>query len=135
MFGPRVRRLSKILPESKLLEDEFLNPFASGQMEPYEVILPFPTDLEPKERAALPFQLDPFDQLAGAYLCSVHLEHITVRELKPFLGRTAERIDEPAIARPLPRSYSVDVAGQFRRHRPTFVPRGNLQSDDIGSGS
>jgi hypothetical protein len=67
-------------------------------MEPYEAILPFPTDLEPKERAALPFQLDPFDQLPGAYLCRVHLEHISVRELTPFLDRTAERIDEPAIS-------------------------------------
>jgi hypothetical protein len=59
----------------------------------------------------------------------------SVRQLTPFLDRTAERVDEPPVARPLLRSYSVDIAGEPRRHRPTFVPRGNLPSDDPGSGS
>jgi hypothetical protein len=34
-------------------------------------VLPVPTELEPEEWTALPFQFDPFDQLAGANLRGV----------------------------------------------------------------
>ncbi|SRR6266436_4065601 len=104
----------KSLPQPKLVQDEFLDTFGPGQAEPYEAILPVPTDLEPEERAALPFHLDPFDQLPGANLCGVYLERIAVRQLTPFLDRAAERLDEPSVARPLLRRYSFDVAGEFR---------------------
>ena len=104
-------------------------------MEPNGAVLPVPTDLEPEERAAPSFQLNPFDQLTGVNLFGVHLERIAVRQLTPILDRATERLDEPPVARPLLRRYSVDVADESRCHRPTFVLRGNLPSDDPGSGS
>jgi hypothetical protein len=81
------------LPQSKLVQDEVLDSFGPDQMKPYRAVLPVPTDLEPEERAALPFQFDPFDQLAGANLRRVHLKRIAIRELALFLDRAAERLD------------------------------------------
>ena len=64
------RRLFRgIVPQPKLLQDEVFDPFRLGQVEPYGPVLPVPTDLEPEERTALPFQLDPCDHLSGANLC------------------------------------------------------------------
>jgi hypothetical protein len=50
--------------------------------------------LEPEKRAALSFDLDPFDQLPGAHLGGVHLERIAVRQLAPILYRVTERLAE-----------------------------------------
>jgi hypothetical protein len=76
-------------------------------MEPYGPVLPVPKDLEFEERATPSFQLYPFDQLPGINLFGVHLEGIAVRQLTPSLDRVAERLDEPSVARPFPRRYSV----------------------------
>jgi len=100
------------LPQPKLVQDEVFDPFRPGQMEPYGSPLPVPMDLESEKRAAPSFQLNPFDQLIDANLFGVHLEGIAVRQLAPFPNRVAERLDEPLVARPFLRGYSIDVAGE-----------------------
>ena len=92
-------------------------------MKPDGTILPIPMDLEPEERAAQSLQLNPFDQLSGVNLPSVHLECIAVRQLAPFLDRMAERLDEPPVVRPFLRRYSVDVAGEFGLCSPSGLLR------------
>lgn len=92
-------------------------------MEPYGPVLPVPMDLEPEERAAPSFQLNPFDQLPGINLFGVHLEGIAVRQFTPFLDRVAERLDEPSVARPFLRRYSVDVARESGLRRPSGLLR------------
>src|SRR5260370_36395423 len=96
-----------------------LTPFGPCQMEPYGPVLLVPVDLKPEERATLSFQPNPFDQLPGINLFGVHLEGIAVRQLTSFLDRVAERLDEPSVARPFPRRYSVDVAREFGLRRPS----------------
>jgi hypothetical protein len=65
-------------------------------MEPYGPVLPVPKDLEPEERAAPSFQLNPFDQLPGINLFGVHLEGIAVRQLTPFLDGLNPTLVSPA---------------------------------------
>ena len=77
-------------------------------MKPSGPILLFPTDLEPEERAAQSLQLNPFDQLSGINLPGVHPERIAVRQLALIAWRS--KLDEPPVARPFLRRYSVDVA-------------------------
>jgi hypothetical protein len=74
-------------------------------------------DLEPEERSAPSFQLNPFDQLTGVNLFGVHLEGIAVRQFTPFQYRVTQRLDEPPVACPFLRKYSVDVAGESGRSR------------------
>ncbi len=62
-------------------------------MEPYGPVLPVPTDLEPEERTALPFQLDPCDQLRGVNSSGVNLERVAVWQFAPFLDRVVESLD------------------------------------------
>jgi hypothetical protein len=51
--------------------------------------------------------------MSGVNLPSVHLECIAIRQLTPLLDRMMERLDEPPVARPFLRRYSVDVACEF----------------------
>ena len=85
-------------------------------MESYGSLLLVQMDLEPEERAAPSFQLNPFDQLIGVNLFGVHLQGIAVRQFVPFLNRVSERLDEPFVARPFQRRYSIDVAGEPGRN-------------------
>jgi hypothetical protein len=71
---------------------------------------------ELEEGTALPFQLNPFGQLISAHVLHVHLEGEAIGQLTPFLYRVSERLDELTVPRPFFRRYSVDVAGQHRRH-------------------
>jgi hypothetical protein len=69
-------------------------------------------DFEPEERTTLPFQLNPFGQLTSVNLFGVYPEGIAIGRLAPFLHRVSERLDEPLVARPLLKRYSIDVTGE-----------------------
>jgi hypothetical protein len=54
-------------------------------------------DLEPEERTAQSFQLNPIDQLIGVNLFGVHPERIAVRQFALSSIGAAERLDEPPV--------------------------------------
>jgi hypothetical protein len=89
-------------------------------MEPYDLVLSSPKDLELEERIAFPFQFNPFGQISIAHVLRVHLEGEAIGQLLPFLNRVSEGLDELSLPLPFLRRNSVNVAGQSRRHSQYF---------------
>jgi hypothetical protein len=64
--------------------------------------------------------LNPFGQMISAHDLRVHLEGKAIGQLTPFPYRVSERLDELSVPRPFLRRYTVDVAGEARRHNSYF---------------
>jgi len=54
----------------------------------------FPENLEPKERTALPLQIDPLNQLIGGKVLIVYSKRIPVRKFASFSYHMEERFNK-----------------------------------------
>jgi len=106
---------SEPLSKSKLAYDEILHALRSRQLEPHRSILGFPENLEPKERTALPLQIDPLNQLIGGKVLIVYSKRIPVRKLASFSYCMQERFNKLSVVSSLLGGNSVNVAAKTAR--------------------